>query len=339
MAPKKRKQPVAAPRARARRIIERDVFPETKSCPAGEVCGACLLPVDVDSQIGLVDNCAHVFHLDCVERWSGTENSCPQCKLRFFWLAGYSCKGIRESLTRVERRDQEGEDEDDFEDVQICESCHEIGDEGSLLLCDGMNGTCNSAYHAACVGLRTIPRGSWFCPDCVDRGFDTDSQGRQGPSRLCGDGAGGSASSQSSRARVEAPVAEVSANPLVCEPVQSILGGAETASASVKVDCNTKPAGLSESVSGTRSGRLGGVPSQMRLNALACVTPPVEVPDFQIGVSGSSGANAAGAACVFANFVQRRRAMRGGSGTAADSGGGFIKLAPTYEDDFIGKTN
>merc|ERR1712194_786800 len=109
----------------------------------GEVCGACLLPVEGSNvKIGLIDNCAHVFHFECAERWSKTENSCPQCKQRFFLLAAYSSNGKRLSLSQVQRRDQEGQDDDGFEEMQTCEECKEVGDERTLLLCDGMNGTC-----------------------------------------------------------------------------------------------------------------------------------------------------------------------------------------------------
>merc|ERR1712072_919102 len=50
--------------------------------------------------------------------------------------------------------------------------CDEVGDEGKLLLCDGMYGTCNAAYHTYCVGLTAIPRGHWYCPNCVQRKLD-----------------------------------------------------------------------------------------------------------------------------------------------------------------------
>ena len=34
----------------------------------------------------------------------------------------------------------------------------------NLLCCD----TCNLSYHLKCVKLRSVPRGSWSCPVCLD---------------------------------------------------------------------------------------------------------------------------------------------------------------------------
>ena len=48
---------------------------------------ACLLPIEATEKVGAVENCTHIFHFGCVEKWSQTENSCPQCKVRFFWMA------------------------------------------------------------------------------------------------------------------------------------------------------------------------------------------------------------------------------------------------------------
>jgi len=190
MAPKRKRDTDAiaarATKPRLKREVEDEILPICKPLKAKmrqqSVCGACLMPVDQDDQIGLIDGCDHFFHYECVERWSQTENSCPQCKLRFSWLASYTPKGQRENLVRVRRRDQKGEEDEVFEDIVVCEKCKQVGDEASLLLCDGMHGTCNSAYHCACVGLIAVPRDSWFCEDCVERGFDIDAAGRRGNS-------------------------------------------------------------------------------------------------------------------------------------------------------------
>merc|ERR1719421_2605412 len=47
--------------------------------------------------------------------------------------------------------------------ADVCAFC---GDGGELLLCDGQRGHCNAAYHVACVGLKAVPSGEWFCPKC-----------------------------------------------------------------------------------------------------------------------------------------------------------------------------
>eukprot|EP00930_Biecheleria_cincta_P039136 TRINITY_DN26923_c0_g1_i2.p1 TRINITY_DN26923_c0_g1~~TRINITY_DN26923_c0_g1_i2.p1 ORF type:complete len:370 (+),score=62.58 TRINITY_DN26923_c0_g1_i2:53-1162(+) len=358
MAPKKRKLPTSRPRTQG--VIERDVL--TERCPAfvrsgseEVVCGACLLPIESDAQVGVLDNCTHVFHHECADRWSQTENTCPQCKLRFFWLASYSSSGKRVSLVKVESKDQEEQEETQFEEITVCEKCKEVGDEAQLLLCDGMNGTCNAPFHYTCVGLSCVPRGSWFCPDCVERGFDTDAQGRRGP---------GSAVSRS-RTRAAQDAAElqeasapsrpdgsptVSRTPppteaVTPQPSQGSRGRRAATAAAVE---NERPAAVSVSSASSAGSSAGGpatgekcssgapprrrgLPSQLRLSALACVTPAVEVPSFQRSAAtscstGDSGEQPAG---IFASFAQRRRARQ----RAADSAASFITLNPTYEED------
>ncbi|CAE7186483.1 PHRF1 [Symbiodinium microadriaticum] len=277
MAPKKRK---LTTRARSQRVVERDVL--TASAPAfvrsgggkGEkVCGACLLPIESDAQVGAIDNCTHLFHHSCVEKWSETENSCPQCKTRFFWLAAYDESCNRTSLTRIESRDQEEQEDEAFEEISVCEMCHQVGDESQLLLCDGMHGTCNATFHVACVGLQEVPRGSWFCPDCIERGFDVDAQGRRGTSQKKDDTVEVTPTRRATRADAQSITNEEGTPP---------------------------PAELPR-----RSSNRSRFPSQLQLSALACVTPAVEVPAF-------NGANERPQPeGLFATFAARRRARRG----------------------------
>lgn len=264
-----------------------------------ENCGACLLPVEADAQLGLIDNCIHVFHYDCVEKWSQTENSCPQCKVRFFWLASYNKKGQRCSVQRVEKKDQEGEEDEDFEDIQVCEKCKEVGDELTLLLCDGMHGTCNAAYHVGCVGLAAVPRGAWFCPDCTERGFDTDARGRRG-----------NGSTAQVSVLSECPAVPVLALPAPKDAVPATSQGERRRGASSN----------------------SSLPTPLRLSPLACMTAPTEVPSFRPSAGQPGQASPTG---LFASFVQKRRAKKGEENSAAS----FITLAPTYEEDFMAMGN
>ncbi|CAJ1402869.1 unnamed protein product [Effrenium voratum] len=302
MAPKKRKLAV---RARTQRVIERDIL--TSTAPAfvrdktaeEKVCGACLLHIEPESKIGAIDNCTHVFHHECAEKWSQTENSCPQCKVRFFWLAAYA-DNQRESLTKIESKDQEEQEDEEFEDISLCEKCKEVGDEAQLLLCDGMHGTCNATFHFRCVGLSTVPRGSWFCPDCLERGFDVDARGRRGR---------------------RAPEATTSP----CEAPQGQAGRAEPA-ADRNAEASTPPPRPAPEGRATPavqhvSRRL---PSQLQLSALACLTPAVEVPAFQAPAAREQPAG------LFATFAARRRREAAQEPT-------FISLNPSYEEDFMAK--
>lgn len=352
-------------------MIERDVLPKALADVAARreassgTCGACLLPVEDDAKVGILDNCSHVFHFECAEQWSRTENTCPQCKVRFFWLASYRPSGTRASLTKVEKRDQEGESDEAFEDAQICEMCKEIGDEGALLLCDGMHGTCNAAFHFGCVGLSAVPREAWFCPDCAERGFDIDSSGRRGKAsrdaapqeaQEAQELAGTAQQAASSALALEASGSAAGADSTTTSaswaetwsqlPSRAALGASGSApAASAGVASAGMPRAAtsdhadSSSIAG--GGGRGGsttlrsqVPAHLRLNPLTCVSPPMEVPILR--PAGGGGPS------LFANFVQRRRAQRGAAaapaagGSGADAAAGFIKLNPTYEEDFMG---
>eukprot|EP00933_Yihiella_yeosuensis_P038131 TRINITY_DN3208_c0_g2_i1.p1 TRINITY_DN3208_c0_g2~~TRINITY_DN3208_c0_g2_i1.p1 ORF type:complete len:349 (-),score=68.74 TRINITY_DN3208_c0_g2_i1:135-1181(-) len=342
MAPKKRKQPSA--RARSQKVIERDVL--TTSAPSfwrpqgsqENICGACLLPVEPDAKVGLIDNCQHIFHFDCVSTWSKTENSCPQCKQRFFWLASYSSKGKRASLEKVERKDQEGEEDPEYEDVQVCEHCKEVGDESRLLLCDGMNGTCNAPYHIECVGLTDVPKGSWFCPDCVERGFDTDSRGRRGTGQRLRVNPPEASSASVDADDVDTPSEGSRLPPPSNDAEVESIGASAPTPESIESLRAELTSAAAEAVASRRRirGRGQQVPSQLRLNSLACVTPAVEVPSFQAPAPTAAASSDGDRGGIFASFVQRRRAQRAASGAGADSSSSFIKLNPTYEDDFMG---
>jgi hypothetical protein len=49
-----------------------------------------------------------------------------------------------------------------------CRICGILGDEETLLLCDGYLGEerCDAPYHMGCIGWKKMPVGDWFCPDC-----------------------------------------------------------------------------------------------------------------------------------------------------------------------------
>lgn len=333
MAPKKRK--VAAEGPRAQRTVERVALPKVRpaSSVAKDVCGACLLPLEPGARIGAIDNCEHVFHFECVERWSNTENTCPQCKVRFFWLASYSSDGKRQSLAKVQRRDQEAPEEEEFEDIQVCEVCKQAGDEGALLLCDGMQGTCNAAYHLHCVGLVAVPRVSWFCPDCTERGFDTDARGR----RRCQQLPAAPASTEAAgveRGSSQAPapsVPEATAADLTKRPAS-----ASGNNAGVELAQTSAAAGTEASASGHGSD---AIPAQFRLNSRAFATALVEEKSCPAPVASQGG--------LFATFAQRRRMRRAERASGlhtrdveASTGAtqGFIELNPTYEDGFIGRS-
>lgn len=261
--------------------------------------------------VGLLDTCAHVFHHECIDRWAQTENTCPQCKSRFFWLAGYDlASGLRQSYKQVATKDQEAESEEDFEEITFCQRCKEVGDTRQLLLCDGLHGTCNAAFHTYCVGLKGVPRGSWFCPDCTNGGFDVDKDGKRGsgvgavrsqptkrPRRLevvdhddDGDGehflGGIFGSTSSSDPPSKSPVAaavEEAAMPAL-NTTCSCSDHARTAL--LDTLAAAAPPSARRPVNG--SALVGRVPAAFRLSALATVTPEKELPTFRTEKAAAS---------------------------------------------------
>jgi hypothetical protein len=142
------------------------------------VCGACLMELFSDDSdfIGCPSGCPHLFHWDCLVRWGELQNSCPQCKNRFR-IAG---KYHRENHELVEcikfkKRNRVDQDSDPSEisecPVDLCEKCREPGNDDDMLLCDGMDFTCNALYHIDCAGFDSVPSGLWFCENCVTKGY------------------------------------------------------------------------------------------------------------------------------------------------------------------------
>ena len=56
------------------------------------------------------------------------------------------------------------ENPEEEEESTPCPVCSLADHEDVLLLCDG----CDTPYHTYCIGLDSVPRGSWFCMECQD---------------------------------------------------------------------------------------------------------------------------------------------------------------------------
>lgn len=52
--------------------------------------------------------------------------------------------------------------DDDSTDSQPCPICGDTDNEEVLLICDG----CDVAWHTYCLGLESVPSGSWYCEQC-----------------------------------------------------------------------------------------------------------------------------------------------------------------------------
>ena len=143
------------------------------------VCGACLLDLFTDdrSDLAVPVGCPHLFHWGCLTSWAKLQNTCPQCKHRFR-LAGKYDSHSHELLECVKfhKRDRVGQaaDNDEADEdvpIDLCEKCEEPGTDEDLILCDGMDFTCNAMFHYRCVGFSSVPRGMWFCESCIEKGY------------------------------------------------------------------------------------------------------------------------------------------------------------------------
>ncbi|KAL2258096.1 hypothetical protein VTK26DRAFT_8732 [Humicola hyalothermophila] len=125
-----------------------------------------------------ISTCGHVLHDACLSEWTEKANSCPICRQTFNVVTVREKVGGKYlSTRRVEDKKQVAEFDPrawvgdnveipDDSDVpgNPCPVCNSADHEDVLLLCEG----CDAAYHTHCIGLDEIPRGAWFCMECVD---------------------------------------------------------------------------------------------------------------------------------------------------------------------------
>ncbi|EOO02724.1 putative phd and ring finger domain protein [Phaeoacremonium minimum UCRPA7] len=124
--------------------------------------------------IAVIQVCGHVLHDSCLKEWTAKANSCPICRQSFHLVQVYDKVGGKLLSTyKVEEKKQVAEfdpqawlDENPEEEEEStpCPVCSLADHEDVLLLCDG----CDTPYHTYCIGLDSVPRGSWFCMECQD---------------------------------------------------------------------------------------------------------------------------------------------------------------------------
>ncbi|XP_054465858.1 PHD and RING finger domain-containing protein 1-like [Anoplopoma fimbria] len=138
-------------------------------------CYICLSPFE-KQMIASLENCQHVFCLDCLLQWSQTANTCPVDRIRFAFINQRRCPGgaIQKKIkVRSKKREDNDGDEEEGSNSVICEECGRSDRPHRLLVCIH----CDSGYHMDCLtpSLKTGPEGDWICAECAVTPQHTDS--------------------------------------------------------------------------------------------------------------------------------------------------------------------
>ncbi|XP_047448802.1 PHD and RING finger domain-containing protein 1-like [Mugil cephalus] len=136
-------------------------------------CYICLSPFETQT-VASLENCQHVFCLECILQWSRTANTCPIDRLSFTFICHRRRPG-GDVQKKIEVRAKKNEDDDEEEgsNAVICEECGRSDRRHRLLVCLH----CDSGYHMDCLTppSNTGPGGDWVCPECVINPPHTES--------------------------------------------------------------------------------------------------------------------------------------------------------------------
>lgn len=130
---------------------------------AAEKCYICLSPFEEQS-VGSLENCQHVFCIECILQWSKTANTCPVDRTTFTsihqrrQIGGAILKKIKVTPPR------RVEEEEESTIIIICENCGRSDRRNRMLVCS----QCDSGFHMNCLtpAVTGAPEGEWVCPEC-----------------------------------------------------------------------------------------------------------------------------------------------------------------------------
>uniref|UniRef100_A0A3B4TH32 PHD and ring finger domains 1 n=1 Tax=Seriola dumerili TaxID=41447 RepID=A0A3B4TH32_SERDU len=122
-------------------------------------CYICLSHFEQQT-VASLQNCQHVFCLECILQWSQTANTCPVDRISFAFIHQRQCPG-----GAIQKKKKDANDEEEASDAVICEECGRSDRRHRLLVCIH----CDSGYHMDCLtpSLNTGPEGDWICPECA----------------------------------------------------------------------------------------------------------------------------------------------------------------------------
>ncbi|XP_040008224.1 PHD and RING finger domain-containing protein 1-like isoform X2 [Xiphias gladius] len=145
---------------------------ESTALNTADKCYICLSHFERQT-VASLENCRHVFCLECILQWSQTANTCPVDRISFDFIEQRQRPGggIQKKIkVRAQRR--HADDEEEVSDPVICEECGRSDRGHRLLVCVH----CDSGYHMDCLtpSLNTGPEGDWICPECAVSPQHTD---------------------------------------------------------------------------------------------------------------------------------------------------------------------
>lgn len=129
---------------------------------APERCSICLSPFEEQS-VGSLENCTHVFCIECILQWSKTSNTCPVDRTTFASIhQRRQIGGIIQKKLKVTPPRAVEEEEGTI--IVICENCGRSDRRTRMLVCS----LCDSGFHMNCVtpAVSGEPDGRWACPEC-----------------------------------------------------------------------------------------------------------------------------------------------------------------------------
>ncbi|KAK2851840.1 hypothetical protein Q5P01_008116 [Channa striata] len=130
-------------------------------------CYICLSAFDRRS-VASLDNCPHLFCVQCILRWAQTSNTCPVDRVRFSFVQQRRGPGgdiVKKIKVSVQQKDDDELDQELASNAVNCEECGRSDRGHQLIMCIH----CDSGYHMGCLStsLNPGPEGEWICPDCV----------------------------------------------------------------------------------------------------------------------------------------------------------------------------
>ncbi|KAM3616974.1 uncharacterized protein V6R79_000388 [Siganus canaliculatus] len=129
-----------------------------------EKCYICLNSFDKQA-VASLENCLHLFCLECILQWSQTANTCPVDRIPFTCIHQRRSPGgdIQKKINVKAPKHASDDEEDEGRNAVICEECGRSDRSHRLLVCT----QCDSGYHIDCLRPPVNTEGEWICPECA----------------------------------------------------------------------------------------------------------------------------------------------------------------------------